>query len=467
MKYHRISTFTGMVLVAAVAITPLAGFAKEHERQGIEKNQPIQKVLSGIGKWFKPENAYAQTLKNKAPAITGIKSPTVLGVNATGTWSINAHDPENGSLSYAVDWGDQAANMLMKAAEPVFTQTSTFTHSFAQAGTYSVKFTVKDEAGLSSSSSVTVRVDGKQSVFTIDGLTATSSRPHTARINWKTAVNTDSAVWYSTSSPVDTTVAPQVVRRGLVKNHVINLEKLEASTTYHVMVRSQDRKGNSVTSSETSFTTPPSKEVSLAPTITSVTGPGSLLTDEEGTWELKASDPKNGSLSYAVDWGDSPTMMRMLSFAAQDQVFVQTSTFTHTYADPGTYTVKFTAKNDAGLTATTSMVVNVTQATSTNDTVAPIVSDIVLAPGESSLSLDWTTDEPASSKVFYSTTTPVDVTGSSTVPFIETESFDTKHSIDIDPATASTTYYLRIVSMDESGNASTSDELSTTTLPKI
>ena len=92
---------------------------------------------------------------------------------------------------------------------------------------------------------------------------------------------------------------------------------------------------------------------SLTPSISGITAPTVLRTGAEGTWTVKASDPKNGALSYAVDWGESSKLMSI--FSKEEPVFVQTSTFTHAYANPGVYTVKFMVKNSAGLSASSSV----------------------------------------------------------------------------------------------------------------
>ncbi|MDE1975418.1 MAG: hypothetical protein KGI49_02835, partial [Patescibacteria group bacterium] len=53
-------------------------------------------------------DASTSAVGNLPPVISGISSPTVLQVGQTGTWSVNASDPQNGTLSYSVDWGDNA-----------------------------------------------------------------------------------------------------------------------------------------------------------------------------------------------------------------------------------------------------------------------------------------------------------------------------------------------------------------------
>ncbi|MEM2138023.1 MAG: hypothetical protein QW568_02955, partial [Candidatus Anstonellaceae archaeon] len=44
---------------------------------------------------------------NRAPAISSFSPPSSLKVGETGTWKITASDPEGGSLSYSILWGDE------------------------------------------------------------------------------------------------------------------------------------------------------------------------------------------------------------------------------------------------------------------------------------------------------------------------------------------------------------------------
>ncbi|MFA6552157.1 MAG: PKD domain-containing protein [Candidatus Paceibacterota bacterium] len=108
---------------------------------------------------------YSGTSTNLPPVINGLTAPTTLTVNQTGTWTVNASDPENGALSYSVSWGDNSAYAQNSTSGSAVTsssvQNSTFTHSYSSAGTYTVTFTVKDNAGLSAQTSATVQVVGQ------------------------------------------------------------------------------------------------------------------------------------------------------------------------------------------------------------------------------------------------------------------------------------------------------------------
>jgi len=78
-----------------------------------------------------------------------------------GTGLVKAHDPENGSLSYAVDWGDNIFGGTLQGYTTTLplTQVSIFSHSYAFAGTYTVKFKVADSRGLSAETSTTVKIE--------------------------------------------------------------------------------------------------------------------------------------------------------------------------------------------------------------------------------------------------------------------------------------------------------------------
>lgn len=99
---------------------------------------------------------------NFPPSISGVSGPTSLKIGETGTWVVKASDPENGLLSYYVNWGEFFGDSAVGAVSPVLlsSQTATFTHSYAVTGTYYPKFRVTDNAGQSNSASLSVVVGG-------------------------------------------------------------------------------------------------------------------------------------------------------------------------------------------------------------------------------------------------------------------------------------------------------------------
>ncbi len=100
---------------------------------------------------------------NQAPVITGVSGPTNLQIGQTGTWTITAYDPEQGNLSYSVNWGENAVGVAGSAPVSSQTrQTTTFTHVYYGQGTYTIWFTVMDNQGLTAQSSMKVDVGSGQ-----------------------------------------------------------------------------------------------------------------------------------------------------------------------------------------------------------------------------------------------------------------------------------------------------------------
>jgi hypothetical protein len=100
---------------------------------------------------------------NQDPVISSFYGPTVLNINQTGTWQVQARDPENGTLSYSVTWGDEYnygySSSLPYATNTSFTQSTSFTHSYRNAGTYTVSIVVRDNTGREARTTTTVRVN--------------------------------------------------------------------------------------------------------------------------------------------------------------------------------------------------------------------------------------------------------------------------------------------------------------------
>ncbi len=108
--------------------------------------------------WFKIKGDST----NRPPVISSFSGPTTLKVNEQGTWKIQASDPENGALTYSIDWGEPqpglSSGARMDALDTSFRQTTTFTHSYANPGTYIVRVSVHDNANQAAQTSSTVRV---------------------------------------------------------------------------------------------------------------------------------------------------------------------------------------------------------------------------------------------------------------------------------------------------------------------
>ena len=112
---------------------------------------------------------YFDDSDNKAPTISSFSGPTSLAVNASGTWTIQASDPENGQLTYDIRWGDEGKFYRPNdmVAVNVIHQT-TFTHAYSSAGTYTVSVVVRDAAGQEARTTSTVRIGSEPTYCTME-----------------------------------------------------------------------------------------------------------------------------------------------------------------------------------------------------------------------------------------------------------------------------------------------------------
>ncbi|NCP67267.1 PKD domain-containing protein [bacterium] len=294
------------------------------------------------------------------PVITGFDGPSSLNVNQTGTWTVQARGGYNSQLSYSIDWGENLYGVRqMSQIRP--SQTTTFTHQYSQAGTYTVRVTVSDQNGQQAVSTKTVRVqNGNYGAPTISSFTGPSTlevgetgnfkvvatdptdRPVEFSINWGDLV-------YAQNNDVND-------YRGWGSSrsfqHVYNLPG-----TYQVRVTATSVGGS--TTKVLTVKVTERRYNNAVPVVHGISGPTTLTTGQTGTWRVQASDPNNQDLMYQIDYGDRNYASQSRSMMAPESGFVQNSTFTHQYNQAGTYTVSITVKNRAGKTARTTTTVRV------------------------------------------------------------------------------------------------------------
>ncbi|MHB8660809.1 MAG: fibronectin type III domain-containing protein [Minisyncoccota bacterium] len=96
------------------------------------------------------------------------------------------------------------------------------------------------------------------------------------------------------------------------------------------------------------------------------------------------------------------------------------------------------------------------------DVTPPVISAVSVGSiASTSASVAWTTNEQATSKVYFSTSTPLNL---STAMTVTGSGLSTAHSLTLSPLTASTTYNYVIESQDASSNTATTSQASFTTL---
>lgn len=287
--------------------------------------------------------AHGQTKQNSHAAleVTSVSGPSALGISESGTWTVNVNmRTSTTTLHYSAVWGDEgtaAASLRTLAAR---TDTSaTLSHSYATAGTYHPSFTVTDDLGHSVTKSTTVTV-GAQTALHLTAVTPVSGTVGSTATLSGTGFTSSSTV---TVGGVAATVG-STTTDGTISFTVPSL----AAGTYNVRVHNGDRRSNPVSFTVTA--TAPSLSIS------GIDAPVALTAGTAGTWTVHAGT-NSSNLHYGVVWGDEGSNTARMMTAATIQT---SSTFTHTYQTPGTYTPKFTISDDAGHSesASASVVVN-------------------------------------------------------------------------------------------------------------
>jgi len=99
-----------------------------------------------------------------------------------------------------------------------------------------------------------------------------------------------------------------------------------------------------------------------------------------------------------------------------------------------------------------------TSTPTTTDTVAPVISSVATSSiASSTATVSWNTNEPATGKIYYGTSTPLSL---GTATNVSDATLFTSHSIGLTGLAASSTYYFVVESKDASNNTATSSEMS-------
>jgi hypothetical protein len=266
---------------------------------------------------------------------------------------------------------------------------------------------------------------------------ATSTARTSATITWQTDEDADSSIAYGTSTSYGLTSSNSTT----TKIHAIILSDLLPSTLYHFLVNSIDTNTNSATSSDYTFTT---ETFSLSGVAASSTGIDSI----DINWST------NENASSQVEYATSSILSGSTLYPASPSNSTQTHSISLTNLSQNT-TYYYRASSTAGSESKQSPIYYFT----TGDTGAPAITNVTSSPiTDTRAVITWQTDENASSRVEYGTSTGNYLLSaiSSTLTKI--------HSLTLSSLSALTNYYYRVISSDSNSNTATSTEETFTTL---
>jgi len=282
----------------------------------------------------------------------------------------------------------------------------------------------------------------------ISGIQESSITKTSAVISWTTDIDSTGQVRYGTApSTYDAGDSPVASIGGNGKTHLVNLTSLAANTTYYYVVDAIDG-GDTTTSAEGSFTT-------KAFTISGVTSSNITSTAATITWNTDALTTSNVDYGLTTGYGSSAPAVEDATADSLGHSVALTGLTPNTL-----YHYQVKSKD-----ASANEEVYIDMTFSTQADLPPVISSVlpdgITIGTDSSATINWDTNEAASSQVEYGTTSSTHGNYTSTTPLDATQV--TSHSVLLGALTPGTTYYYRVISVDAFANESTSAEYSFTT----
>lgn len=137
----------------------------------------------------------------------------------------------------------------------------------------------------------------------VSDLVAVSTKSNKAKVNWSTNSRSNTFIWYSTTSPVDTSIAPNMKRNDRTLKHKFELRKLQPNTKYYLVVGGANIAGTTK-SSEISFTTGEilAETTPVIDTVAPVISEREIkVNDSNVTISWKTNEPSTSKLFYAIN----------------------------------------------------------------------------------------------------------------------------------------------------------------------
>ncbi len=286
----------------------------------------------------------------------------------------------------------------------------------------------------------------------ISAIVTTDIGANTVRVNWTTNEFANSKVYYSATNPVNVSTALVVSDGIMVKNHSLVVTGLSANTNYYFVVESKDAANNTTISAQNSFLTAMPDVV--APVISLGAVSDIAINSAKINWSTNEST--TGKVYYS---NVNPVNIATATVAIDNELKMNHTLGISGLSNNTTYYFVVEARDGAN-----NMVLSTQGSftTAVGDITPPVVSAISISGlTATTASVNWITNESATSKVYYSATSPVDVNTAASV----TGSVSVgAHVVNITGLSANTRYYFIIESTDASGNMVRSSEQQFVTL---
>jgi hypothetical protein len=371
------------------------------------------------------------------PVISAVTATAITSTSVTITWTTD--QPSTSQVEFGTTTGYGA---LSTASNTLVTSHSVVISGLASSTTYDYAvLSANAQALLSTSTNFVFVTTAATTAPVISGVSATSITSSSATITWTTDQPSTSQVEFGATTSYGSL---STASNTLVTSHSVVIPGLSPNTTYDYAVLSTNAQGLLTTSTNFVFTT---TTALTAPVISAVSATAVTASSATITWTTDQASTSQVEFGTTTAYGSLST--------ASNTLVTSHSVVISGLSPNTTYDYVALSTNSQGLLATsTNFVFTTTQVA------APVISSVsVTGITTTTATINWTTDQTATSQVEYGTSTAYGSLSAGN------NSLVTAHSVSLTSLTPGTTYNFAAISANSAGTSATSSNFVFATSP--
>lgn len=395
------------------------------------------------------------------PIISNVATSSVAATSITITWTTDENSNSfvdfGPNILYGSTQGDSTDDTTSHTVVLVGLAPETDYYFQVKSIDASGNMSVNNNSGVGYTFTTDVAVTGDVTPPPITNVQISGITSNGATITWDTTGDiSDSVVGYSVAP--STNFQTEQGDASTTESHSINLTGLNPDTEYRLQIKSRDPAGNLSIDNNggTGYVlTTASGADTIAPVISNVVSINIVSNEATITWDTNENSSSMvdfglGAGGYTSTQGDSmdSTMNHSVTITGLNS---NTTYYFRVRSMDASFNQGLHDNSGAGFVFTTQPGVA--------DIVPPVITDIEADPvADTYAVISWETNEQANSKIVYGIASD-NYTGIATSTV-----YNVSHALALTELNSDTEYFYRVVSVDISGNISTSSEESFTTL---